>query len=242
MKVDILYLDEGAQEAARRGAVTIVVDALRASSTTVTALSLGAAGVLPVLTVEEAGGYVGRAHHRVAGERQGAKCEGFDHGNSPTELQREQALLLGQTLVLSTSNGTKMVNISRSGAAVVLMGTALNARAVAEAAFELAAEMQRDIAIVAAGEYGEHAEEDACAARCIARALHALGAECPAEALAEESPAAVFHATASADELRELGYEADIEFCAQQDLFDIAPILVGNRFVPYRTVAAAAVA
>ncbi|MGH2542676.1 MAG: 2-phosphosulfolactate phosphatase [Ardenticatenaceae bacterium] len=242
MKVEILCLEEGAREAARRGAVTVVVDALRASATTITALSLGAAGVLPVLTVEEARGYLGRPHHRVAGERHGAKCPGFDHGNSPTELRRQQALLVGQTLVLSTSNGTRMVSTAREGAAAILMGTTLNAHAVASAAFTLASRVGEGIALVAAGEYGEHAEEDACAARHIARHLHTLGATCPDEALREECISSIFHATPSAGELRALGYAEDLDFCAQCDVYEIAPVLLEGRFVPYQLAYQAAVA
>jgi 2-phosphosulfolactate phosphatase len=242
VQVEILFAEGGAREAARREAVTIVVDALRASATTATALSLGAREVVPVLTVEEAATYVGRPQHRVAGERQGAKCEGFDHGNSPTEMRAEQARFVGQTLVLSTSNGTKMVEAARRGATAVFMGTTLNARAVAQAAWLLANEQGRDIVLVAAGEYGEHAEEDDCAARCIAAHLHDLGAACPPEILRDESTSTVFQATPSADELRSLGYEADIEFCAQRDIFDIAPILHGNGFVPFQAEMVRAVA
>ncbi len=236
MKVEILFKEEGARDAARRGAVTIVVDALRACSTTVTALSLGAEGVLPVLTVEDAQRYVGRPLHRVAGERHGAKCPGFDHGNSPTELQRSQTQLAGQTLVLSTSNGTKMVCEARNGASAIFMGTTLNAQAVAQAAYQVAAQRERDIVLVAAGEYGEHAEEDMCAARQIARRLIALGATGDPDLLRDEHPQAVFRATPSAEELRELGYHDDIDFCAQCDVFDIAPILLDSRFVPFHTV------
>lgn len=242
MNIEILALEEGAREAARRGSVTIVVDAIRASATTITALALGATAVVPVLSVEEAATYVGRPLHRVAGERNGAKCEGFDHGNSPTELTLHRETVAGQTLVLSTSNGTRMVNAARNGAAAVLMGTTLNARAVARAAYELARERGRDIVIVAAGEYGEYAEEDACGARCIAAHLHALGASCPADALRDESAVEVFRATYSAEELRELGYEQDIDFCAQRDVFDIAPILQGGRMVPFRSAVHVAVA
>jgi 2-phosphosulfolactate phosphatase len=235
VKVEILFADDGAREAARRGAVTIVVDALRASATTVTALSLGVREVVPVLTVEEASAYLGRSAHRVAGERAGAKCPGFDHGNSPVELLGAVDSLTGQTLVLSTSNGTRIVDAAREGAAAVFMGTTLNARAVAEAAHALAIARQREIILIAAGEYGEHAEEDACAARRIGAHLHALGALCPTEVHREECTQTIFATTYSADELRSLGYHDDITFCANSDVYDIAPILNGAGFVRCQT-------
>ena len=234
MKVDVLFLEEGAREAARRGSVTVVVDAIRASATASTALALGAKAVLPVLSVEEAAKYVGQPFYRVAGERHGVKCEGFDYGNSPTELQKAKTALKGQTLVLSTSNGTKMVNAVQDGAAAVFMGTTVNAEAVAKAAFKMASKLEKDIVLIGAGEYGQYAEEDACAARVIASHLHQLGASCPSDLLRDECPLTVFEATYSADELRELGYEQDIEFCARKDFWDVAPVLQGKELVPFR--------
>lgn len=233
MNVDILYLEAGAREAARRQSVTVVVDAIRASATASTALALGAKAVLPVLTVEEAATYVGRPFYRVAGERHAKKCDGFDYGNSPTELHACSEKLQGHTLVLSTSNGTKMVKTAQNGAAAILMGTTVNAQAVAAAAFKLAQQLGTDIALVGAGEYGQYAEEDACAARYIAAHLHRAGANCPPKFLRDECPREVFHMTYSAEELREWGYTQDIDFCAQKDVFDVAPVLKDGYLVPY---------
>ena len=234
MNVDILFLEAGAQEAARRGSVAIVVDAIRASATASTALMLGAEAVLPVLNVDEAAKYVGQPRYRVAGERHAVKCPGFDYGNSPSELMAATTTLEGEILVLSTSNGTKMVNTVQNGAAAVFMGTTVNAKAVAKAAYQVASNLEKEIILVGAGEYGQYAEEDACAARVIASHLHHLGATVDAKWLREESPKQVFHATYSADELRELGCAQDIDFCAQVDIFDVAPFLENQQLIPFR--------
>lgn len=233
MNVDILFLEAGAQEAARRAGVTIVVDAIRASATASTALVLGAKAVLPVLSVDEAAKYVGKPRYRVAGERNAVKCTGFDYGNSPSELMQANTALTDYTLVLSTSNGTKMVNTVQDGAAAVFMGTTVNAKAVAKAAFQVATNLNKEIILVGAGEYGQYAEEDACAARVIASHLHNLGATVDPKWLRDESPSDVFHATYSADELRELGVPQDIDFCAQVDIFDVAPFLQGAQLIPF---------
>lgn len=79
MKVEILCGAEGAREAAGRRAVTVVIDALRASATVTTALALGAREVLTLPSVEEARTYLGRLGYRVAGERHGAKIADFDY-------------------------------------------------------------------------------------------------------------------------------------------------------------------
>lgn len=231
--VKLLFEEDGAREAAREGMVAIIVDALRASSTTVTALAVGADAVLPVGSVDEAAAYVGRPGYRVAGERNGIKCDGFDFGNSPTLLLESRERIAGQTLVLSTSNGTRIVRVAQQGASAVLMGAALNAEAVAAAALRLARASERDIALVMAGEYGNYAEEDACAARAIARHLKTLGAHCPELSLPDEDVFACFDGTPSADELRDLGYEPDIAFCARQDHFAVVPLLTDDRMVSW---------
>jgi 2-phosphosulfolactate phosphatase len=236
--VEILQFEAGARETARRNAVAIIVDALRASATATTALHAGAAAVLPVLTVETAAGFCEKSGYRVAGERFGKMCDGFDFGNSPNELLFHRGQMEGQTLVLSTSNGTRVLNAAAKGAAVLFMGTTLNAAAVAHAAYQQAVMLGREVVIIAAGEFDQHAEEDMCAARCIAAHLAMLGALVPRDYIRDESPTEVFRDTPSAEELTALGYGADIDFCAQVDVFDEVPVLQGDRLVPYHRMIA----
>src|SRR5690349_7450333 len=66
--------------------VAVVFDVLRATSTIITALAHGAAGIRPVRTIEEA--WALKEKHPDAllgGERHGDRIEGFDLGNSPLE-------------------------------------------------------------------------------------------------------------------------------------------------------------
>lgn len=235
MKVEILFGEAGAREAARRQAVTVVIDALRASATVTTALALGAREVIAVSSVEEARRYLGRCGHRVAGERNSIKIPGFDYGNSPTELRRRPREVVGYTLVLTTSNGTRIVGIAREGAVAILLGTTLNAKAVARAALELSQALgDRDVALLAAGEEEVHAEEDYVGARSIARYLHRLGADVRSADLWEEIPEAIFANTPSGQQLHALGYAEDVLFCARCDLYPVVPWLERGRFVMYR--------
>lgn len=236
--VEILQFEAGAREAAQRGVVTIVVDALRASATATTALHAGASAVLPVLSVEVAETYCGQPGYRVAGERHGIMCDGFDFGNSPNELLHRRAEMTGQTLVLSTSNGTRVLNAAAQGAAALFMGTTVNARAVAHAAYQQAVIQGNDIVIIAAGEYDHYAEEDMVGARCIAAHLAALGASVPADYIRDESATEIFRDTPSAEELIALGYGSDIDFCAQRDIFEEVPVLYEGRLVPYKVALA----
>src|ERR671921_2088551 len=119
--------ERGARAAAREGAAVVVVDAFRASTTISVLVSKGAR-VVPVASIEEAASYAG-ADYRI-GERGSAKVHGFDFGNSPTEIEATE-LKKGATVVLSTTNGTRIVDAA-GGAPAILAGTFVNAHAVAD--------------------------------------------------------------------------------------------------------------
>jgi 2-phosphosulfolactate phosphatase len=244
----------GAREAAARDDVVVVVDALRASVTITSALVGGAVKVIPVLTVAEARTYLDREGYLVAGERGGVQIEGFHFGNSPTELGPQAAEVRGKTLVLTTSSGTRCVEAARGGTAqcpepcpeprrrvvegaAVLAGALPNATALAQAAFDLAGERERDIALIAAGVNGQATVEDLFAARVIAQRLVAMGAVLAEgewdDHAAESEAAQVLKNSPSGQKLRGLGYGEDVAFCAQMDVFDVVPIFRDGGFVAF---------
>jgi 2-phosphosulfolactate phosphatase len=118
--------ERGAREAACEGAV-VVVDAFRASTPIAVLVGKGAR-VIPVVSIEEAISFAG-ADYRI-GERGGARVAGFDFGNSPTQVEGLE-LGSGVTVVLSTTNGTRVTEAAR-GVSAILTGAFVNARAVAE--------------------------------------------------------------------------------------------------------------
>jgi 2-phosphosulfolactate phosphatase len=228
----------GAREAAARGDVAVVIDALRASVTITSALVVGVVKVIPVLTVAEARAYLDREGYLVAGERGGVQIEGFHFGNSPTELGRQAAEVRGKTLVLTTSSGTRCVEAARGGAAAVLAGALPNATVLAQAAFDLAGERGRDIALIAAGVNGQATVEDLFAAHVIAQRLVAMGTvlaegDWGDDHAAESEAAEVLRSSLSGRKLRGLGYGEDVAFCAQMDVFDVVPIFRDGGFVAF---------
>ena len=225
----------GAREAAARGDVVAIIDALRASVTITSALVVGAVQVIPVLTVAEAQAHLGREGYLVAGERGGVQIEGFHFGNSPTELERRATEVRGKTLVLTTSNGTRCVEAARRGAAAVLAGALPNATALAQAVFDLARERGGDISLIAAGVEDQATVEDLFAARLIAQRLAGMGAV-PADGRWDDYPAEsqavkVLKNSPSGQKLRGLGYGEDVAFCAQIDVLDAVPIYRDGGFV-----------
>ena len=103
MEIQILQLIEGARAAQ---GLTVIIDVFRAFSVACYAFDAGVARIFPVGSVDEA-----RALKRenptwlLAGERGGARLEGFDFGNSPSEI--EGVDLRGRTLIQATSAGTR---------------------------------------------------------------------------------------------------------------------------------------
>src|ERR1700747_1903504 len=87
--------------------VGVVVDVLRATSTICQALASGYRRVLCCAEIDEARALAdAEGPAELAGERRLGHIEGFDFGNSPSELEGEPA---AETLVLTTTNGTRLL-------------------------------------------------------------------------------------------------------------------------------------
>lgn len=126
MDIQILQLVEGARQA--RG-LTVIIDVFRAFTTESIILARGADKLLPVGDVETALQY--RDAHPgtiLCGERGGAIIDGFDFGNSPSQVERVD--FTGKTVVHTTSAGTQGI-VNAVGADEILGGCLLNAKAVA---------------------------------------------------------------------------------------------------------------
>jgi len=221
--------ERGARAAARAGAAVLVVDAFRASTTIAVLLSRGAR-VIPVASIEQARSHAG-ADLR-AGERGSARVAGFDFGNSPTEIT-EAEVPPGSTVVLSTTNGTRVIEASR-GASAVLTGAFVNASALAD---ELAAGGYGPHAVVVGcGWEGRRASEDEAAAGAILHRLSKRGAELDGRARRVVEaylcrPAERLRYNSAARRLKRLGYGRDLDFCLTEDSVPVVPRLVDGAFV-----------
>lgn len=211
----------GAERAAARGDVCIVVDALRASSTIITALANGMGSVRTVATPEECVGEL------TAGERYGEKLPGVDFDNSP--LAFVDGGFHGQELVLNTTNGTACIDACSKGANAILIGSLINASAVGARARELG--LFKGVSLVMAGRRGGLAPEDLVAASAIVEALGDCEVRGQFKPLHSENPKAEFLASGSGENLKRLGREDDVHFCAELDRFATVPEWADGRFV-----------
>ena len=109
--------------------VVVIIDIFRATSTIAAALGNGAQEIIPVDNVADCI-RIGKAtpNSITAGERNGKVVEGLQYGNSPSAYPGD--FIKGKTLVLTTTNGTRLLHQVK-GAAEVLSGSFLNLKSTA---------------------------------------------------------------------------------------------------------------
>lgn len=214
-----------------KGKVVVAVDILRATSTMVTAFAHGAAGIIPVMELEECRAYAGKGC-LTAAERDGIKAEGFDLGNSPFAYM--EAGIQGRTIAITTTNGTRAIRLSEEAAEIVI-GSFLNLRAVAR---HLAA-LQRDVLVVCAGWKGRFNLEDTLFAGALAGRLpgvftsenDATLASLTLYQAAKPDLAGFLQQSSHVRRLERLEIHKDVAFCLQHDVYDALPVWQHDRLV-----------
>lgn len=215
-----------------RGGVAVVIDALRATTTIVQALSNGAEAVIPVGDVEEAREIASKLDGSalLGGERAGVKIHGFHLDNSPLAYSR--AAVGGKVLVFTTTNGTRAL-LRASQANRILIGSFTNLNSVVET---VSAE-ERPVHIVCAGTDGHISAEDVlCAGAIVYGVVVTIGRELVPNDETEiarqffqarsEGATAIYdaiRASRGGRNLMELGYDADIRHAASCNLHSIVP-------------------
>ncbi len=110
-------------------AVVVIIDVFRATSTIAAALHNGAKCIIPVDEVAKAIEISKQIDGIAAGERDGKLAEGLQHGNSPLEYSKD--FIKGKTLVLTTTNGTKLLQMALDNKAnTIITGSFPNLSAV----------------------------------------------------------------------------------------------------------------
>jgi 2-phosphosulfolactate phosphatase len=193
--------------------VAVVVDVLRATSTIAQALASGYRRVYCCREVDDALALREKlGEGLLGGERKAVKIGGFDIGASPRDVLEPRS----ETLIYSTTNGTRAVLAAASACRTVLLGSLLNLPAAAAA-------VKDDCVIVCAGFQGRFALDDAY---CAGRIVELLSGEVTDAAKASAILARSFstaHEALLARTYGPPGLEEDIEFCAQENVIDVVP-------------------
>ncbi|HSK11737.1 MAG TPA: 2-phosphosulfolactate phosphatase [Phnomibacter sp.] len=209
------------------GAIVVVIDVFRATSTIAAALYNGAEKVIPVETVPgaiEIGEEMGAI---TAGERDGKIAPGLKHGNSPLEYPPH--FVGGRVLVLTTTNGTRLLHMAlKMGATEVITGAFANLDAVCQ---HLIAEGKNVILGCAAWKDRVNMEDTQFAGAVVSRVRHHFTIHCDASLAAEHlytttrANAMEFtKKTTHYHRLASYGLEKDIEWCMTENLAPVLPV------------------
>lgn len=213
--------------------ICVVIDVLRATSAICSGLAAGVEKIIPVETVAEARelmaeGLVGAA------ERNGEVVDGFPMGNSPRAYW--DPALKGQSVVLSTTNGTRAISMAAKRSQVVI-GSLNNLDALCD----WLVEQPGDVLLLASGWKDKFNLEDTICAGAIAEYLiDKAQYRCDEDATiaakflyrsARENIFSFLKASSHRRRLRKLDLNDDIRYCLTLNTVKTVPILRDGALV-----------
>ncbi|MCF8451896.1 MAG: 2-phosphosulfolactate phosphatase [Pedobacter sp.] len=211
--------------------IVVVIDIFRATSSICYGIENGAESIIPVATIEACESYR-HSEYLLAAERNGEVVDGFDFGNSPFSYTEDK--VSGKTIVLTTTNGTHAINMSR-GAHKIVIGSFLNLAALCD---WLKAQ-PNDVLLLCSGWKDKVNLEDTLFAGGVVHYLreenYALDdAGIASEDLyimAKDDLNTYLKKTSHSERLKKLGIEEDIKFCLNLNITKGIPVLDGERLV-----------
>ena len=216
--------------------IVVIIDVLRATSTIATVLYNGAKNIIPVDSVAECIRIGKQIEGVTAGERDGLVAEGLVHGNSPFEYPRE--FIKGKTLVLTTTNGTKLLHMAlEKGAKGIITGSFPNLSAVCD---YLLAKKMPVILGCAAWKNRMNIEDTLFAGAVISRIKGQFTINCDSSQMAEtmyndaKEDLYEFMKNKNASHyhrLTKFGLEKDIRYCLTADVANILCLYEGGKLV-----------
>jgi 2-phosphosulfolactate phosphatase len=216
--------------------VVVIIDVLRATSTIATALYNGARSIIPVDSVAECIRIGKQIESITAGERDGKIAEGLENGNSPFEYSKE--FIMGKTLVLTTTNGTKLLQMALdNNAKAIITGSFSNITAVCD---YLISQKQNVILGCAAWKNRVNIEDTLFAGAVIDRIGKHFTMNCDSSQMANTMYSKAkpglyeFMKAQNASHYQRLsgfGLEKDIRYCLTEDLANITVVYEEGKLV-----------
>jgi len=215
-------------------AVVVIIDVLRATSTIATALFNGAKYVVPVDNIPRCI-ELGKAIDSItAGERDGQIAEGLQYGNSPFEYPRD--FVAGKTLVLTTTNGTKLLHMAlEKGASHIVTGSFPNLTAICD---YLISTQQQVILACAAWKDRINLEDTLFAGAVISKVRQHFSINCDSSQIAESlynlAKPDLFNFLRQKEashyqRLINYGLETDLRYCLTEDLANVLPFYENGK-------------
>ena len=213
--------------------LVVVLDVLRATSAICTAMEHGVKEIIPVASVEEARQLQSEGY-LAAAERGGQIVEGFDMGNSPFSYM--DPALQGKSVVLTTTNGTKAINMAKDKETVVI-GSLNNLDAMCHWLIR----QRRDILVLGSGWKDKFNLEDTICAGAIADKCLKSGrffadedSSVAAKFIyrsARDNMFAFLKASSHRRRLRKLNLNEDVKYCLTPNNCSAIPVLKNGSLV-----------
>lgn len=213
--------------------IVVVIDIFRATTSICYGIENGAEAIIPVSQVEECAAYRDvDCNYMLAAERDGEIVSGFDFGNSPFSYTSDK--VAGKTIVLTTTNGTHALHLSRKAKKIVI-GSFLNLTSICN----WLNEQNENILLVCSGWKNNFNLEDTLFAGAVVEHLKtgSFSPDDPAIAandlynLAKNDLDGYLKKTSHSERLKQLGIERDIAFCLNVNTTTAIPVLKGDTLV-----------
>lgn len=239
--IEVSYTPENFEVYDSDNSIVVVNDIFRATSAMCTAFENGAKSMIPVDSIEKAREFQKKGY-LVGAERNAEKVEGFDFGNSPYDYMSEQ--IKGKTLVLTTTNGTRAIEMAKGVSDMVVIGSFLNISALSK----WLVKQHKNVLILCSGWKGRINLEDSLFAGALTNELIKDGAydmerEVEDSALiamylyaeAQKDPEKLLKISSHRRRLANLNLKEDIRYCLTLNETSKIPILIGDELVDLDT-------
>lgn len=213
--------------------IVVVIDVLRATSAICSAFNNGIKSIIPVSTIEEAKEYKKKGY-LVGAERKGQIVDGFDFGNSPYSYMKED--LRNKEVVLTTTNGTRALNIAKD-AETVVVGSLNNLDYLCK----WLEKQDKNVLCLCSGWKDKFNLEDTICAGAISEYLVSSGkftsdedSSIAAKYLylsARENYMGYLKSSSHRRRLKNLNLNEDIKYCLTPNQTDVIPILKDGKLV-----------
>jgi len=234
-KIEVCYSPQSFDLYKTEFEIIVVIDVLRATTAICAAFDNGIKSLIPVSTIEEAKSYQSKGF-KVGAERNGQVVEGFDFGNSPYSYLNPD--LKGETVVLSTTNGTRSINIAKNyDNCQVVIGALTNLDSLST---WLVAQEKNTLCLCSGWKDKFNLEDTICAGAITDQLLNSGKFESMEDSSiaakylflsAKENIFGYLKSSSHRRRLKRLKLNEDIKYCLNPNQTTVIPILKGDQLV-----------
>ena len=239
--IEVSYTPENFEVYDSEDSIVVVNDIFRATSAMCTAFEHGAKSMIPVDSIEKAKAFQKKGYLAGA-ERNAEKVEGFDFGNSPFDYMGDD--IKGKTLVLTTTNGTRAIEMAKGVSDKIVIGAFTNISALSK----WLVKQEKNVLILCSGWKGRINLEDSIFAGALTKELvkdgtYSLEHDVEDSALiamhlyesVKRDPEKLLKISSHRRRLSNLNLKEDIRYCLTLNKTTKIPILIGDELVDLET-------